>query len=141
MKYIVCKQFKSKGIDGDFNLKKGSTCNEFGNIIFHNNRPICFKTSQNAFEFFSRNDDGNGYERYNLSHQILDHIKELVMNYNEAYLAGENPEDTVGAFYESIREMYPKFLKSGMDVLSFDFYTAEIEQLKEIIKLWDNTEY
>lgn len=144
MKYIVCKYFNKKGMDGDFSLKRGSTCNSIGSIIFHNNRPICFTTSQDAFDFFARNDDDNGKERFDLSHQIIDHIKELVIEYNEAY-ANKEPEeeieDTVSIFYNEIRTMFPKFLKGNLDVLTVDFYNAEIDDLKEIIKLWDKTEY
>ena len=136
MKYIVCKQFKKKGIDGNFNLPKNSTCNELGNLIFHNQRPICFKTSQDAYNYFSRDDDGKGEERFGLVHDILDLIAEYVMDYNDARMNGEKDiEDKASAAYDTIREHYPQFLKNGMDVFTVEFYNAEIEELEAVKNL------
>ena len=135
MKYLVCKQFNKKGINGDFKLKKGSTCNEFGNIIFHNNLPVCFKTSQDAFEYFARDDDNNGQERFDLSHEILDVIAAYVMDYNDARLNGEEAEDKASKSYEKIRKKYPNFLKGDLDVFSYEFYGAELKDLRAVRKL------
>ena len=149
MKYIVCKWFKSKGIGGNFNLKKGSTCNEIDGVIYHNNSPICYKTSDNAFEFFARNDDGYGKERFDLSHQIIDKIKNYVFEDNEELWAIRKSDMTdeqknkainelqskSSQAYDIIREHYPNFLRQGMDVFTFDFFNAAIEDLEKVKEL------
>ena len=132
MKYLLCKHFNKRGINGDFNLDKGSTCNEFASIIFHNNEPICFKTSQDAFEYFARNDDDKGYERFDLSHEILNIIAKYVMDYNDARLKEEEAEDKASKCYEAIRKAFPRFLKGDLDIFSFEFYEASIEDLEEV---------
>ena len=131
MKYIVCKKFKD--------LRKGSTCEEINGFITHNDVRICAKTSQNAYDYFSRNDDKKGYERYALVGKILDRIKELVMDYNDARVAAvegeEAPEDKVRQFYNALREQYPNMIRENSDILTFDFYNADVELLQEVLKL------
>ena len=149
MKYIVCKQFKRKGIGGEFNLRKGSTCEEWNGVIYHNNLPICVSTSMNAYSFFARNDDGHGYERFALTSEILDKIKEFVSEYNEEYMAVMQSDldneakakaiselqDKSSESYEKIREAFPNFLREGQDVFSFEFYNGEVSDLEEVREL------
>lgn len=145
MNYIVCKKFNGKGLDGMFNLSKGSTCNEQNGFICHNNSKVCAKTSKNAFEFFARNDDGRGTERYAVVNEIIEKIKEYVGEDNEELLAIQESDlsdeqkateinelkSKSSRIYDAIRERYPNFLRNGMDVFSFDFYNAEVEDLIE----------
>ena len=142
MKYIVCKQFKKRAICGDVNLIKGTTLNETNGIIYHNEDQICFKTSQNAFDYFARNDDGKGKERFALTSKILDKIKDLVIETNEAMFAKTDDdtepapvEDKVSKAYSTIRESYPRFLKGDLDIFSVEFYNAEIADLEKVQEL------
>ena len=146
MKYIVCRTFKGRGLGGEFDLKRGSSCEEIRGIITHNQEAICINSSQNAFDFFARNDDKKGYERFALVHEILDKIKEFVAEYNDEFMAIRNsdvneekkaemlsslPNRSVLA-YEAIRKAFPNFLRDNNDVFSFDFYNAEVEELAQV---------
>lgn len=150
MKYIVCKTFNKKGIDKDFNLRKGSSCEEENGFIKHNDEVICAKSSQNAYDFFSRNDDGNGYERFSLVGQIIAKIQEIVIEYNEAVaevtanFTEETTEeemsealsavtDTVSEAYNKIKNLHPTFLHEH--VFTFEFYNAEISELEGILEI------
>lgn len=70
MKYVVHRRFKRKGIDGEFNLPRGTKCEEVDGVICYQGRPVCLNTSQVAKEFFACNNDGCGLQRGNLTYSI-----------------------------------------------------------------------
>lgn len=55
MQYIVYRRFKGKGIDGEFNLKRGTIVTERGGFLFDGERRICAVTSENGWEHFRPN--------------------------------------------------------------------------------------
>ena len=71
-RYITTSRFKQKAICGEVNLPYGAKCQCDGNCITYNNELICYTTSQNAYDYFSINDDGNGLERGKLIQKIRD---------------------------------------------------------------------
>ena len=53
MEYIVYKRFRGHGIDGEFNLKYGTTVMERDGFLFAaDGRKICATTSENGWEHF-----------------------------------------------------------------------------------------
>lgn len=152
MKYIVCKACSCKFLGKTNELRKGNSCNEENGIIYHNSTPICYKTSQNAYDYFARNDDGQGQARFKVITNILDTIKEMVATYNDSYMAIVSTfteetteeekeialsslENPVVESYERIKETYPTFLKNDGHTFTFDFYNATKEELENVLEL------
>ena len=75
MNYIVTKRFKGKSLCGNVNLAYGTECEEHGNTIYCDGKPLCFATSENAHQYFSRNDDGQGERRGALVREIMGRLK------------------------------------------------------------------
>ena len=65
MKYINRKRYKKKCIQGEVNIPYASEfeCNSNG-LITYDNKPVCYNTSQDAYDYFARDDgaDGNEYD-------------------------------------------------------------------------------
>lgn len=151
MKYTVCKQFNQKGIGGDFNLRKSTVITEENGILYHNGVKICYKTSKNAYDYFSRNDDGKGQERFALVNEIIDKIIGYVAAYNENRAAIENSDrtdeekevdlkalvDRSSQAYETIANLYPGFIKDR-NLFTFEFYNADVTDLENIKSLISN---
>lgn len=56
MEYITYKRFKGKGIDGNFNLRYGTTVTEIDGFLHTSDgRKICAATSENGWEHFRKN--------------------------------------------------------------------------------------
>ena len=71
MRYIVARRFRGKTICGEVNLPYGTVCEaDDGFLRLQDGRRLCAVTSQNAYDYFSRDDDGMGRERGTLVHDI-----------------------------------------------------------------------
>lgn len=70
MEYIVHTDFNGKAICGEVTLSAGAECHEVNGIIYHNAKPICRVGSNNANNYFARNNDGNGLKRGELINTI-----------------------------------------------------------------------
>ena len=71
MRYIVTQRFRGKAICGEVNLPYGTTCEEHdGILVLEDGRRLCAVTSQNAYDYFSSDYDGNGLERGKLVQDI-----------------------------------------------------------------------
>ena len=58
MRYIVTQRFRAKAICGPVNLPYGTVCDTEGDFITRDGKQLCAITSQNAYDHFSRDDDG-----------------------------------------------------------------------------------
>lgn len=70
MKYIVAKAFNGNGFWGRFDLPVGTEVVESGGLLYFGSKKICYATADNAHNFFVRNDDGKGEERFALTQAI-----------------------------------------------------------------------
>ena len=70
MKYVVHRRFKDKAICGEVNLPAMTMCEEANGYIFHGDKLLCVVTSENAHQFFARDDDGAGMLRGKLTQAI-----------------------------------------------------------------------
>lgn len=122
MNYIVTKRFKGKTMCGNVNLAYGTECEEKGNTIYYNGKPLCFTTSENAHQYFSRNDDGQGERRGELVHDILARLKN-----------NQGAWDRVWSNL-SIRK-YKRVEFADYWLFNHDFYNAPIEDLEYILKI------
>lgn len=70
MEYIVYKRFRGVGIDGEFNLRYGTTVTEDGMfLITPDGRRICVTTSENGWEHFRPNTQ-EGAERQEMLERL-----------------------------------------------------------------------
>ena len=69
--YIVRKRARFVSINGPVNLRYGTPVDAVDGFLVHNGRPLCAVTSQNAHDYFARNDDGNGMQRGQLTASII----------------------------------------------------------------------
>lgn len=154
MNYIVTKRFKGKSLCGNVNLAYGTACEEKNNTIYCNGKPLCFATSENAHNYFSRNDDGQGERRGELVHDILARLTEN----NIKYFEGDDSPFGGGKIYPEKLAAYnarEKERKEAWDrvwsnlsirkykrkefadywLFNHDFYNAPIEDLEYILKV------
>lgn len=125
MKYICHIPYNKVGASGKFyDIKKGEIFDMIGNFIAKGPEAICAVRSDDAFRYFARDDDGNGYKRGNLTHLI-------------AFADRHNKEDGF-RFSPEEREMltkeYSKFLNPNVEFILFnyDFFNADVNELEEL---------
>ena len=122
MTYLVTRRFKAKTMSGIVNLPYGTACELRGETIYHGGEPLCFVTSENAHNYFSRNDDGQGERRGELVRDIL------------ARLKGNQPAwDRVWGNL-SIRK-YKRVEFADYWLFNHNFYNAPVEDLEYILKI------
>ena len=122
MTYLVTRRFKAKTMSGIVNLPYGTACELRGETIYHGGKPLCFVTSENAHQYFSRNDDGKGERRGELVREIMGRVK----GNSEAW--GRVWDDP------SIRK-YKRVEFADYWLFNHDFYNAPIEDLEYILKV------
>lgn len=122
MTYLVTRRFKAKTMSGIVNLPYGTECELQSETLYHDGKPLCFVTSENAHNYFSRNDDGQGERRGELVRDILERLK------------GNQPAwDRVWGNL-SIRK-YKRVEFADYWLFNHNFYNAPIEDLEYILKI------
>lgn len=121
MNYITHRRFRGKAICGKLNLRYGTELEEADGIIWRNDDPICFATSENAHMYFARNDDGRGLERGKLTYAI-------------AYAQRGKGQRFTTEERNLICEKYKHWIRQDCDMLLFnhDFFNADVDELKEL---------
>lgn len=128
MKYITRKRYKKKCIQGYVNIPFGTELESKENMIFYKDKPVCIDTSQDAFDYFVSNEDGNGLQRSNLINWILD-------NTSFDKIKDKNKYNDIWQMIWS-NKYYHKFKRpDNNDVWLWykDFYLASIEDLKSLV--------
>ena len=127
MRYIVTRRFRGKAICGAVNLPYGTTCEtQDGYLILNDGRCLCAVTSQNAYDHFSRDDDGLGKERGKLVQDIR-HTLERRDAKRQARWDALWADEVANRLR---RKDSPDFW-----IWSFDFYNADIPDLEHIANL------
>ena len=70
-KYVAIRRYKKLAQCGNVNIPYGTECAVVNSHITCDKGTICFVASQDAFDYFSQNDDGNGLERGRLTQAII----------------------------------------------------------------------
>lgn len=133
--YMVRKRFKGDAMCGAVNLPYGTLviCSD-GVICTKEGKPLCLDTSQNAYDYFSHNDDGQAALRANLVQSIIealespskDAVPKTVIQHKEAWKrVWADP-----VCNSCRRSEYEDFW-----IWNYDFYNAEISILRHINKL------
>lgn len=79
MQYIVHRRLKDTAICGGVNIPVTTICEEICGVIYYNGLPVCYTTSENAHQFFARNDDECGLRRGKLTQTIQKHFLSVMV--------------------------------------------------------------
>ena len=127
MRYIVTNRFKGQAICGAVNLPYGTACEtQDGYLMLEDGRRLCAVTSQNAYDHFSRDDDGLGKERG----KLVKDIRRTLERRDAKHQARWDKLWADGVANRLRRKDSPDFW-----IWSFDFYNADIPELKHIANL------
>lgn len=127
MNYICHTPYNKIGASGKkYDIKRGEEFVTIGHYIATGPEAICAVRSDDAFHYFSRNDDNNGLKRGELTYKI-------------AFSERHNKEDGF-RFSPKERELlvekYSKFIDISFDfiIFTYEFFNADIEELEQLIK-------
>ena len=124
--YIVRRRARFLPICGPVNLPYGTEVSSDGAFLTVNGEKLCSITSQNAYDFFSRNDDGHGLERGKLVHDIRCTLERRDAKYQSRW-------DRLWA-----DEGANKLRRTEHDdywLWSYAFYNADVNELRRIRRL------
>ena len=122
MTYLVTRRFKAKTMSGIVNLPYGTACELRGETIYHSGKPLCFATSENAHNYFSRNDDGQGERRGELVREIMGRLK-------------GNQEAWERVWDDPAIRKYKRVEFADYWLFNHEFYNAPIADLEYILKI------
>lgn len=126
MKYIVYKRARFNGLSGAVNLPRGTKADEADGYIRIDGRPICFDHSQNAYDHFSADEDGNGLLRGKLVTAIKKTLAKKDANHQARW-------DAVWA--DERCKLYRRTDHTDFWVWNYEFYHAPIFELRHIAQL------
>lgn len=124
--YVCRKRARFKAICGQVNIPYGTTLNGQGGFLILNDLPVCSATSQNAYDFFTQNDDGMGQERGELLNRITATLMKQTPGHNARW-------DKVWA--DARCQQYKRPDHDDHWIWNFKFYNAPVEDLKHIFNL------
>ena len=124
MKYITHRRFKSEAISGKVNIPAMSVCEKTGDVIFYNGKPVCFATSENAHQFFARNNDGNGMTRGKLTQAIQNTLKVRDAHHQERWNKVWN---------DPICQKFKRPEDEDYWLWNHEFFQADINELQKLL--------
>lgn len=124
--YLCRKRARFDGISGQVNIPYGTALICQDGFLMHQNKPLCGITSQNAYDFFSQNDDGMGLERGDLVGRILSKLQKR----DAGYQARWNK-----VWGDSRCQKYKRPEHEDHWIWNFDFYNGPVEGLRYIAAL------
>lgn len=124
--YLCRKRARFDGISGQVNIPYGTALICQDGFLMHQNKPLCGITSQNAYDFFSQNDDGMGRERGDLVGRILSRLQKRDSGYQARW----------NKVWEDARcQKYKHPEHEDHWIWNFDFYNGPVEDLRHIAGL------
>lgn len=124
--YLCRKRARFDGISGQVNIPYGTALICQDGFLMHQNKPLCGITSQNAYDFFSQNDDGRGRERGDLVGRILSRLQKRDSGYQARW----------NKVWEDARcQKYKRPEHEDHWIWNFDFYNGPVEDLRHIAGL------
>ena len=122
-RYITRKRARIEGICGKVNIPYGTALEtEDGYLLYEGSR-LCVVTSQNAYDYFSQDDDGHGLERGGLVAAILARLEKRDADHQRRW-------DKVWESPLCLRYKRPDC--EDFFIWGYDFYNAPIDDLKAI---------
>ena len=126
MKYITYRRFKDKAICGNVNLPAMTVCEENNRYIFYDGKMICVATSENAHQFFARDDDDAGMLRGKLIQAIQKTLAKRDANYQSRW-------DKV--WDDPACQPSKRIEDDDFWLWNHDFFNANIDTLRHIASL------
>ena len=124
--YLCRKRARFDGISGQVNIPYGTALICQDGFLMHQNKPLCGITSQNAYDFFSQNDDGMGRERGDLVGRFLSKLQKRDSGYQARW----------NKVWEDARcQKYKRPEHEDHWIWNFDFYNGPVEDLRHIAGL------
>ena len=128
IRYIARQRARFKGLSGPVNIPWGAVLENEDGFLMWQGEQLCAATSQNAFDFFSHDDDGQGRERGALVTAIL------------ARLQPQNPRDACQVRWDkvwgdTVCQRYRRPEHEDHWIWSYDFYNAPTVDLWHIARL------
>ena len=97
-----------------------------GGFLILNDLPVCSVTSQNAYDFFTQNDDGMGKERGELLNRITATLMKQTPGHNARW----------GKIWDDPRcQKYKRPEQEDHWIWNHDFYNGPVEDLRYIAAL------
>lgn len=124
--YVCRKRARFKAICGQVNIPYGTTLNGQGGFLILNDLPVCSATSQNAYDFFTQNDDGMGQERGDLVSAILIQLERRDKNHQRRW-------NKIWA--DPLCQKYKRPEHEDHWLWNYAFYNAPVEDLQHIFDL------
>ena len=124
MDYICFNRFKQNALCCEVNIRYGTKLDETNNVISYCGNPICYIKSQNAYDYFARNDDGKGLERGKLTSEII----KLLNNRNDGKY--QDRWDRIWGDLSLLKYKRPEHPDHWL--WNYDFFNASIEELNRI---------
>lgn len=130
-KFICYKRFKGKGVNGEFNIKRGTELLTDDRFIYaegncYTGRTLCAIRSEVGCNHFAINDDGLGMERSQLTSGIINRLSKRDDNYQKRW-------DKIWS--DPISNTMRRKEYEDMWLWDVPFYQASIEDLKHILGL------
>ena len=126
MEYITTKRARFHSLSGHVNIPCGTPVQCVNGVLSIDEKLLCADHSQNAYDYFARDDDGNGLERGRLTRSI---IKTLAKN-------DRNHQARWDKVWDSERcQRYKREDHSDYWLWNHDFYNASILDLRYIAAL------
>ena len=126
MDYIVTKRAKFNSISGPVNLPYGTEVQEEEGMLYFDGNPLCITTSQNAYDHFSINDDGQGLERGKLTQAIIQTLSNRDKDHQARW-------DRV--WEDELCQQYKRTEHADYWIWNHAFYNAPIPDLRHIANL------
>lgn len=124
MRYITNRRMRVKSISGDVNIPYGKSLDLVGDMLYYHGKPMFVRTSQNARDYVSRDDDNKGKMRGKLVHEIMDMLAK----------PGEGRQalwDRLWCDKYALKFKAPQF--SDYWIWDISFYEASIEDLEYLL--------
>ena len=124
--YVARKRAKFKGFSGPVNIPWGAVLEEQDGLLLWRGAAVCGVRSQNAYDFFTQNDDGMGQERGELLNRIIPKLEKRDAGYQARW--GKIWED-------ALCQKYKRPDQEEHWIWNFDFYNGPVEDLRHIAAL------
>ena len=125
-RYVARKRARFKSGGKKVNIPWGTVLEEQGGFLIYQGKRLCTVTSQNAYDYFSIDDDGRGLERGGL----VDAIKTRLAKRDGSYQARWDK-----VWSALVCQRYRRADHDDFWLWNHDFYNAPMEDLQSIAKL------
>jgi len=126
--YIARKRARFISHGRQVNIPYGTALTAWNDWLMWHGAPLCCTASQNAYDYFSQDDDGEGLERGGLVAAILDRLEKRDESYQARW-------DKV--WDDPLCQRYKRTEHPEHWLWNYDFYNAPTEDLRHIAALID----